>query len=480
MLVKEHSILHIPTNLIYLYFSFYKRKRLIKLFLKFFRDVVNFDINDFFLSFNNLKYLPESDRRFNFKKRRKRAKIKIAFLVYKKKKKRKNKRLRFSKMYNFDFIKETIAWKWQSKKFIKKFKNHKLLLLLKKNNVEIFKKRINRRFKKYLKFKRKRRNWFRTFYRIRKNWKYSRNFFKLTPFYQELTLQTRQRRRKVNFLKFQQLKNCFKLNVNVLQYPLSKRVFYTIKKVYKYFKFFYAKATKYNVSLKNYTKLKNLIFYRNLEKTNLIEENTITLVDVDKPLLRKLRLVRQAHWKSLRTGKLNRERYSKLLLSTVDYSFKNITKNLLTSLLVSFFFKVLSWRQVKMCLKFHLFSINRKFTKNFVLQKGDTVETLMGFYLLNFIKFSKKFSKKHIFRVKKWLYVSYLYTKYKKLKKRQTIPSYVIKNRSGFYQPNMNWVVDYSTNTAVYKSVLDVLKQKQFDDFHVTTLVKINNWRYNV
>lgn len=127
-----------------------------------------------------------------------------------------------------------------------------------------------------------------------------------------------------------------------------------------------------------------------------------------------------------------------------------------------------------MCLKFHLFSINQKFTKNFSLQKGDTVEAFMGFTLLNFIKFSKKFSKKHIFRVKRWLYVSYLYIKYKKLKKRQTVPSYVIKNLSGIYQPNTNWIVDYSSNTAVFKDFTDILK-KQFEEFHVTTLVKINN-----
>lgn len=211
---------------------------------------------------------------------------------------------------------------------------------------------------------------------------------------------------------------------------------------------------------------------------NYIDDKTVTLVDVNKPLLRKLRLVRQAHWKYSKIGKLNRERYSKLLLSTVNFAYKNVTKNLVTSLLISFF-KVLSWRQLKMCLKFHLFSINQKFTKNFSLQKGDTVEAFMGFTLLNFIKFSKKFSKKHIFRVKRWLYVSYLYIKYKKLKKRQTVPSYVIKNLSGIYQPNTNWIVDYSSNTAVFKDFTDILK-KQFEEFHVTTLVKINNWRFNV
>lgn len=479
MLPEQVNIYNIENSILYIYKLFYYKFKKLRQLIKFSKNSLDFTYGNFFFAYSLVKYLIDF-KPLKKKKRKKSFKKKLYFFKIRKKKKIKRiKRILTNKTYRLFFLKKLISANSKSKKHVSKLRKKKMRFLFKLKQVTVkHNRKLNKRTWKYFYLKKKRKNLFRFRHKGRKFrflFKDSRiNTLKNFNLFYKI-----KNKAKINFLKFQKVKNLFQKNINKLTYSLAKRVFYSIKSVHRYFKYFYAKKNKNNIKINNYAKFKNLIFSKKSLKQETRSHNLI-LVDVNKPLLRKLRLVRQAHWQYLRKGNLNRERYSKLLLSSVDYGYKNITKNLVTSLLVSFFFKILSWRQLKMCIKYHLFSINQKFRNNYTIQKGDIVESLVGFYLLNFQKFSKKFSKKHIFRVKKWLYISYLCLKNKKIKKRKNIPSFVIKSSVGVYQPASWWVIDYSTNTAVFKNSINILIKKQFEEFHITTLLKLNNWRYNV
>ena len=196
-----------------------------------------------------------------------------------------------------------------------------------------------------------------------------------------------------------------------------------------------------------------------------------------KKLTWKIRASRQLHWNSIKSGKLNRFRYRKLI-KTVNKSVTKPQYNDLIYFFLQMYKLILSWKQIINIVKFQLWVVNGKYNTFKKLEVGDIVEGCFGPGLVKFNKIQGYFNKKIFYRVKRWSYNSYN-RKYFAFKQPYKLPPKSYKSLVlGYKKFNKNFVISKALGVGalLYKQPYNYIRNR--DDIYKTTILKLHNWRY--
>lgn len=267
----------------------------------------------------------------------------------------------------------------------------------------------------------------------------------------------------INFLKYSNLKKKLQ-NINkVDNFPLTRRCFVNKKIVFKQFIYY-----NYKIHKNNYKQHPLILDLR----------KKLILVNVDKPLIKKIRINRQLHWQNTRSGNLNEYRYKKLLKSSL-YAFNlNIYKNYIHTFIIQVFYKTLSWTQIINCFKYKLFNINGSYKHSINLSFGDVL-TLANIFSKNVLNRNlKKYTQHASFKVSRWSYLNFLRITNKKIPQRKSNPKYIKHFKINNIYSLGSWLIDPVTFTGVLKVENTKKNYSIFAEMFITSIFKLNNWRF--
>ena len=264
-------------------------------------------------------------------------------------------------------------------------------LIFKNKKIYLKKKKYNKRDK--------RTRWFLKRYIYRKS-RVLRGFVGLLP------LKKVHNNFKIKLFSFK-----FKKLLRLSNFSLRKRIFIDKYYVNRFLRGFYLKPSKTN--FKSLLKGKKFNKFFKQVKYN-------KLVNIDRPLLSKLREARQVHWNYLKNSTLNERRYKLFLKKTLKKIY-NIEQPFWIYILFQVFNRVFSWNHINLILDYKLVVINGSIKYNKLLCEGDIIESTVGLNSLRLIRWYKNLTKKYINRTKRWSYFSYCQRVNKFLKKKKKI-----------------------------------------------------------
>lgn len=212
---------------------------------------------------------------------------------------------------------------------------------------------------------------------------------------------------------------------------------------------------------------------------NLAQEKYITIYNLHKSPIWKMRTARYAHWNLRTFGKLNEYRYNKLLSREICTVFNNKTSYFFLFILLRAFTCILSWKQTSLLISYKLILVNGIPCINYALNKGDIVE--LPFKILfkqSNYELSNKFWDKLIGKIKKTAYQAFLKQTNKHTEPQKLNLKILKKAPLGYSHFGAITAFDHSINALVFVYNVNQLQSQGDYEFLKSSVLTLQNWRY--
>ena len=204
-------------------------------------------------------------------------------------------------------------------------------------------------------------------------------------------------------------------------------------------------------------------------------------MNVYRPILKKLRKARFAHWELRTLGKLNEYRYNKLLGKELKYISKIPVHYLLSLILLSSLYCSISWRQMFYLVSYSIIVYNGSYCmvpKNINL--GDIIELPFGGGIKKIRRLLKKHYKSIIGRAKKLSYRRFISFKYRLrcMRRYKQVPK-IIKSLP-IAKKFLGKTIAYDSSLNIVSVIVPINPLSHSIDTQLTksSVLSLQNWRY--
>lgn len=283
-------------------------------------------------------------------------------------------------------------------------------------------------------------------------------------------------KRVVNPLKFSYLQfSCYPRALNE-ELSLRQRSFIFEKTLTTTFHYFFYKRYKYNLQFKNKSLFAALPHWGRAVQSGYVSRTPV--LNLDRAILEKLRLARQAEWIFRKPVKLNRRRYLVYFRHSLQHRPAFFYQTIFIYFITQLFGRFLSWYQVQLLLALKFFRINGDVPVKFTPEYGDIIEFPTGLALNLISLWSQRHTRKFVMRIRRWAYLKYCAHVSRKFSHKKNPPKYVRKLPIAYIRPGRSFIFDYSINVSVYTFRVGTLTDDGMSKLFDTTVYKLYPWKF--